>query len=98
MRESSVFQHLLETRGQEQFERGFQEGLRQVAEQAARQANIKYVLSVLEVRFDVRAVQALRPALESIQDLQRLEELHREVVGAESFESFACVLGENLDR
>ena len=91
MQESSVYQHFLETAGKEHYERGLQQG----AEQGARRNAIKSLFEVLEFKFDGRAVQALRPALESTQDLQRLEELLHEALRAETFEAFAQILGMN---
>ena len=91
MQESSVYQHFLETAGKEHYERGLQQG----TELGARKTAIKSLVKVLEFKFDGRAVQALRPALESIQDLQRLEELHDEALRAETFEAFARTLGMN---
>ena len=94
MQESSVYQHFLETAGKEHYERGLQKG----TEQGARQNAIKSLVEVLEFKFDGRAVQALRPALESIQNLQRLQELHQEALRAETFEAFARTLGMNGDE
>ncbi len=91
VQESSVYQHLVETAGEERYQRGIQQG----TEQGARQGTIRSLCGVLEFRFDGHAVQALRPALESIQDLQRLEELHQEALRAETFEAFARTLGMN---
>ncbi len=91
MQESSVYQHFLETAGKEHYERGLQQG----TELGARQIAIKSLVEVLEFKFDGRAVQALRPALESIQDLQRLEELLHEALRAETFEAFARTLDVN---
>ena len=87
MQESSVYQHFLETAGKEYYQQGIEQGARQNA--------IKSLFGVLEFKFDGRAVQALRPALESIQNLQRLEELHHEALRAETFEAFASTLGTN---
>lgn len=70
MQESSVYQHFLETVKKETDQQLIQQGARQIA--------IRNLFAVLEFRFDGRAVQALRPALESIQDIQRLQELHHE--------------------
>ena len=56
---------------------------------------LKNLFGILEFRFDDSAVQVLRPALESIKDLQSLEELHREALRAESFEAFTRVLSMN---
>lgn len=83
MQESSVYKHLVETAGEEYYQRG------------ARQTAIQSLFSVLEFKFDRRAVQALRPALESIQDLQRLQELHNEALRAETFEAFSGTLNMN---
>ena len=86
MRESSVYEHFLQ-KAEANYQRGFQQGARQNA--------IKSLVKVLEFKFDGRAVQVLRPALESIQDLQRLEELQDEALRAETFEAFAHTLGTN---
>ena len=106
MQESSFFEYLSdyfdETRGKEHYQRGIQQGreqgIQQGAEQGAREATIKNLFAALEFRFDGGDVQALRPALESIRDLHRLEELHRDALRAESFEAFARVLSMNGDE
>ena len=87
MQESSVYKHLVQTAGEEYYQQGIEQGARQNA--------IKSLVEVLEFKFDGRAVQALRPALESIQDMQRLEQLHNEALRAETFEAFAHTLGMN---
>ena len=91
MQESSVYKHLVETAGKEYYERGIQQG----TEQGARQSTIRGIFAVLEFKFDGRAVQALRPAIESIQDLEQLERLHNEALRAENFEAFTHILGMN---
>lgn len=91
MQESSVYKHLVETADEERYQQGIQQG----TEQGARQSTIRDLFVVLEFKFDGRAVQALRPALESIQDSKRLEELHYEALRAETFEAFAHTLGMN---
>ena len=85
MQESSVYEHLVQTAGEEYYQQGIEQGARRNA--------IKSLFEVLEFRFDVRAVQALRPALESIQELQRLQELHQEALSTESLETFVYTLG-----
>ena len=87
MQESSVYKHLVQTAGKEYYQQGIEQGARQNA--------IKSLFEVLEFKFDGRAVQALRPALESIEDLQRLQELLHEALRAETFEAFAHTLGTN---
>lgn len=87
MQESSVYKHLVQTAGEEHYQQGIEQG--------ARQSTIRDLFVVLEFKFDGRAVQALRPAIESIQDLKRLEQLHNEALRAETFEAFARTLGMN---
>lgn len=91
MQESSIYQHLLETTGKEHYERGLQQG----AELGARQTAIKSLCGILEFRFDVPTVRAFKPTLEAIRDLQRLEQLHREALRAETFEAFARTVNTN---
>jgi hypothetical protein len=87
VQESSVYQHILETVKKETDQQLIQQGARQIA--------IRSLFAVLEFRFDGRAVQALRPALENIKDLQQLQELHNEALRAENFEAFTHILGMN---
>ena len=94
MQESSVYKHLVETAGKEYYERGIQQG----TEQGARQSTIRGIFAVLEFKFDGRAVQALRPAIERIQDLEQLERLHNEALRAENFEAFTHILGMNRNE
>ncbi|MDE0318108.1 MAG: hypothetical protein OXM61_24775 [Candidatus Poribacteria bacterium] len=82
MQESSVYQHLVETA-----EASYQ--------REARQDAIRYLFAVLEFRFDGFAVQTLRPVLENIQDLERLQELHNEALHVENFEAFTHILSMN---
>ena len=89
MQESSVYQHLLQ-KAEASYQRAFQQG--------ARQSAIKNLFVVLEFQFDGRAVQALRPTIESIQDLQRLQELYRKALRAETLEAFAHTLGMNSEE
>ena len=93
MQESSVYEHFLQ-KAKADYQQAFQQGI----EQGARQTTIKFLLIILEFRFDGYAVKALRPAIESIQNLQRLQELHREALRAETFEAFARTLGMNSNE
>ena len=86
MQESSVYQHLVETADEKHYQRG------------ARHNAIRSLFTVLEFRFDGHAVQALRPALENIKDLQLLQKLHNEVLHAENFEAFTRTLGINSNE
>ncbi len=90
MQESSFFEcldeYFEETKGKELYQRG------------ARETAIKNLFGVLAFRFDGLAVRAIRPTLEGIQDLQRLEELHQEALSAETLESFTHALRMNGDE
>ena len=76
MQESSVWQHQR------------QKFMAQGIEQGAKEATLKNLLTVLNAKFHAEAVRALTPALENIDDLQRLEELLLTAVNAESLEIF----------
>ena len=62
--------------------------------QGAKEATLKNLLTVLNAKFHTEAVRALTPALENIDDLQRLEQLHRISVNVKSLEDFTEVLFE----
>ena len=83
MQESSVYEHFLQ-KTEANYHRGFQQGI----ELGSRQTVLEFLFVVLEFRFDGHAVQVLRPAIESIQNLQRLQELYREALRAETFKAF----------
>ena len=78
MQESSVFQHQRE----------------KLITQGAKETTLKNLLTVLNAKFDTEEVRTLVPALENIDDLQRLEKLHLAAVKAESLESFTETLFE----
>ncbi|MDE0469713.1 MAG: hypothetical protein OYL97_21925 [Candidatus Poribacteria bacterium] len=52
MQESSVYEHLLQTAGEERYQQGLQQG----TEQGAQQSTIRDLFAVLEFRFDGHAV------------------------------------------
>ncbi len=80
VQESSVYQHLLETTGKEHYERGLQQGVRQNA--------LESLFNVLDFKFDAITVRLLQPALEKINDINVLKQLHEVALKAESLESF----------
>ncbi len=57
-------------------------------QQGARENSIKNILSVLTERFPQSDVQPVAEALESIQDIDRLTELHRTAVRTFNVETF----------
>ena len=90
MQESSVYQHLLQTTGEERYQQGLQQG----TELGARQMALKYLLKLLEHRFDSNTVRILQPTLDSIIDVTRLNELHEAALTAHNLEEFV----ENLNN
>ena len=90
MQESPFFQ-----RQREKFmAQGIEQGIEQGVKQGAKAATLKNLLTVLNAKFHREAVRALTPALENIDDLQRLEQLHLIAVNVKSLEDFTEVLFE----
>ena len=61
-------------------------------EQGLREMSIKNILSVLTKRFPQSDVQPVAQALESIQDIDRLTELHLMAIDTPSVEAFLQTL------
>ncbi len=59
-----------------------------------RKITIEYTLDLLEDRFQAEAVHALTPMLHSINDLQRLKQLHLAAAKVQSIKAFAQMLQE----
>ena len=70
------------------------EGIKQGIEQGERRGTIESILTFLASRFHSDAVQTLKPALEAIDDLQRLKELQLAAYNAQSVEAFTKTLYE----
>ncbi len=58
------------------------------------EVTIKHILALLELRFQAEAVSTLKPSLQNITDLQRLEELHLAAIKVQSLDAFAQMLHE----
>ena len=61
-------------------------------ERGQRQQGIEYVLDILEVRFHPSAAETLKPAIETIEDLQLLKQLHRSAMQAPNLDEFKQTL------
>ena len=83
MFESSTYRYI--------FEQGQQEG----RQEGRRENAVENILSVLDVRFGIGTDQTLQIALEQIEDIQRLEALHRTAVQTDSVAAFLQTLVEN---
>ena len=64
------------------------QGREQGIEQGARQAHIKNTIAILNARFPNADANALKPTLEAIDDLNRLDELNLNASLANSFRQF----------
>ena len=64
-------------------------------QQGARESIIEGILELLEFKFSDQGVQDLKSMLENVENLQRLKELRREALGAESLEIFRQMLPED---
>ena len=80
MQESPFFQEYV----QQAEERGLERGL----ERGRKTGTIDSILTLLSDQFQLEAVQALKPRLETIEDLERLKELLRAAPRAQSLEAF----------
>ena len=58
-------------------------------ERITRETTIKHILALLEQQFHTEAVRALTPAIQNIDDLQRLEYLHLAAARVPNIEAFA---------
>ena len=76
----SMAEHILE--------QGIQQGIEQGIEQGARQMSIESTVTLLTRRFPDADVNALKPILEAIEDLDRLKHLNLEASLAENFQTF----------
>ncbi len=84
MRESSVYQMIIE--------RGIEQGIEQGKQLGAKETAIAIILDLLDVRFDVSTAPDLTSLLEAIDDLQQLRRLVREAFEAEHLENFIRAL------
>ncbi len=98
IRESSLFQHLTQQSREEGFEQGIEqgreEGIEQGIEQGGRERAIEDILDVLEIRFDLPASHPLFARIATINDVQRLKQLHRAAIQVVSLEAYQHLLDE----
>ena len=80
MQESSIIQYFTE----KSFEQGMEQGKKQHAVEA--------VLTVLDIRFQNDVAEKLKPFLKAVDDLQRLDHLHRVAAQASDIKEFTDAL------
>ena len=88
MHESSIVQYFTEKAVQQGIEQGIERGI----QQGKRETALESLIGVLEVRFHTAGVQTLKPALEAIEDSQRLQQLLYTAVQIPTLEEFAANL------
>jgi len=54
-----------------------------------RENTIEHIIALLEQQFHTEAVRALTPALQDIDDLERLKDLYLQAIHARSIQAFA---------
>ena len=95
MERSSITKQLAAEALKQGFEQGFKQGFKQGFEQGARERALKDILEVLTLRLKPYAATVFKPTLETIEDLDRLAQLHRAAILAETLDDFAQALTEN---
>ena len=95
MERSSITKQLAAEALKQGFEQGFKQGFKQGFEQGARERALKDILEVLTLRLKPYAATVFKPTLETIEDLDRLAQLHRAAILAETLNDFAKTLTEN---
>ena len=74
---------------------GVQQGIQQGVQQGARESTRRHIVEALALRLQPGVAETFKPTLEVIDDLQRLEQLHRAAILAESPEDFRQALNES---
>ena len=95
MLESSTYRYILQQGFEIGFKEGFEIGFEEGFEIGARERTIDVILEALEIKFEARGVQTLRPMLEAIEELQRLKDLRRAAMQLPSLEAFMRTLMTN---
>ena len=68
-----------------------------IGEKASQQIARENILEALALRLQIDTVETFKPTLDAIEDLQRLRQLHRAAVLANTLEDFTQVLESNQD-
>ena len=84
----TIAEHYLQQGIRQGREEGREQGIAQGREQGARQMSVESTLATLNARFPNADVNALKPVLESIEDLNRLKHLNLTASIADTFTAF----------
>ena len=88
IRESSFAQYLAESAREE----GMKQGIEQGIEQGGRERAVEDLLDVLEIRFALAASDPLADRIGTLDDVQRLKQLHRAAIQVPSLEAFRLLV------
>ena len=64
-------------------------GYQHLHERITKETTIKHISVVLKTKFSTELVDALRPALQDIDDLEQLKDLYLQAIHAHSLQAFA---------
>ena len=92
MRNSSIFQRLMEQPLTEARQEARQEGIEHGIERGERKNAVDALMDVLDVRFQDYDVQILKPTFEAITDLQHLKQLLRTAAQASTIDDITRTL------
>ena len=92
MQKSSIVQYFSEKSFEQGIEQGIKQGIEQGIEQGKKQYAVEAILAVLDVRFQTDVAEKLKPFLRSIDDLQRLDQLHRVAACSSNIDEFTQAL------
>ena len=88
MQQPNIIEYWTEKAAAEAHQQGLEQGLEQGTKERARED----ILEALELRLQPDAARTFKPVLEAIEDSQRLKQLHRAAILAESPEDFQRAL------
>ena len=87
MQQSNIIEYWTEKAAVEAHQQGLEQGMKERARED--------ILEALELRLQPDAARTFKPVLETIEDVQRLKQLHRAAILAESPEDFQRALASN---
>ena len=92
MQQRNIIEYWTEEATAEAHQQGLKQGVEQGLEQGMRERALEDILETLELRLQPDAASTFKPIFETIEDSQRLKQLFRAALLAESTEDFAQAL------
>lgn len=88
MKESSVYEMIIERGMERGIEQGKQLGIEQGKQLGAKTKTIEFITDLLDKRFEMSTAEILTPLLQPIDDLEQLRQLFHEALEVEHLEDF----------